>query len=367
MSTYSRKSGYDKISNSMQGLLIQLSLDGKFIFVNQEASRFFGKSSDQLLQQNFREYLLRDDLKRIQQIFEKIRQSKKATFKFSAQHIVPTGIRIVDWKGSLIKENDAIIGFQLVGKDRTKTQWKLLEKNKLAILGEHVAEMVHELNNRLTDINLTAEYLLKLIEYQKEPLSTDILRGELLDIKKQVKYAALIIKKFLQFSNKLDLNLEQISIKPLFSELIETPAISSKIKAHQIEIYLRLEDDVQIYGDKLLLLHAFENILMNALDALEGISRKPEIKIISTKKENEVEIKIIDNGIGIKESDLPKIFDPFFTTKKAGKGTGLGLSISRKIILKHGGKISIKSTYRKGTQVSIILPLLDNFGNYLEK
>ncbi|MFX1453457.1 MAG: sensor histidine kinase, partial [Promethearchaeota archaeon] len=88
---------------------------------------------------------------------------------------------------------------------------------------------------------------------------------------------------------------------------------------------------------------------------------KPEIKIILSRIVNEVEIKIIDNGIGIEESNLPKVFDPFYTTKKVGEGTGLGLPTCRGIIEKHGGKISIKSKFEKGTEVVITLPL--NYSN----
>jgi len=86
-----------------------------------------------------------------------------------------------------------------------------------------------------------------------------------------------------------------------------------------------------------------------AIDALDKIKRKPEIKIIVSKMEKEVKIRVIDNGIGINESDLSRIFEPFFTTKPVGKGTGLGLSICRGIIEKHRGKIEISAQRQGGS------------------
>ncbi|MFX1514204.1 MAG: sensor histidine kinase, partial [Promethearchaeota archaeon] len=69
-----------------------------------------------------------------------------------------------------------------------------------------------------------------------------------------------------------------------------------------------------------------------------------------------IEVKIEDNGIGIRKDDLPRIFEPFFSTKGAGKGTGLGLPISQGIIEKHKGSINIESIFGKGTIVTIRLP-----------
>jgi two-component system NtrC family sensor kinase len=70
-----------------------------------------------------------------------------------------------------------------------------------------------------------------------------------------------------------------------------------------------------------------------------------------------VEIRIRDNGIGMKEKDLKRVFEPFFSTKSIGKGTGLGLSICRGIIEKHEGQITLSSTYGDGTEVLLRLPL----------
>ena len=79
------------------------------------------------------------------------------------------------------------------------------------------------------------------------------------------------------------------------------------------------------------------------------------LKVRSTQKDSSVEIALIDSGVGIPESVLPKVFSPLTTTK--AKGMGLGLAICKRIVDVHGGKIAIESTVGKGTSVTITLPI----------
>jgi len=71
---------------------------------------------------------------------------------------------------------------------------------------------------------------------------------------------------------------------------------------------------------------------------------------------DKVEIKVIDNGIGIPQKVVDKIFQPFFTTKPTGQGTGLGLSLSYDIIKAHGGEIKAESKEGEGSEFMIVLP-----------
>jgi two-component system NtrC family sensor kinase len=81
----------------------------------------------------------------------------------------------------------------------------------------------------------------------------------------------------------------------------------------------------------------FLNLLNNAYDAIEESGRRGKIQLTTAFVGEFVEIKVIDNGIGIGE--VERIFDPFYTTKQTGKGTGLGLSICYGIVRAHGGEI----------------------------
>ena len=104
--------------------------------------------------------------------------------------------------------------------------------------------------------------------------------------------------------------------------------------------------------DKFQLTQCFNNLIKNAIEAVEKIPN-PSITIkLKTNKEN-IEIEIIDNGVGINQNTVTKIFEPYYTTKN--KGTGLGLSIVKKIIEDHGGKITIeKNKNMAGTVCTVI-------------
>jgi signal transduction histidine kinase len=105
--------------------------------------------------------------------------------------------------------------------------------------------------------------------------------------------------------------------------------------------------------------------MMNAADAISS-SGKPEQGVITIKTElvpesgdvkTDLVIRVIDNGVGISDSNLETVFDPFFTTKEPGKGTGLGLSVCFMIIEQAGGLIKAESKEGQGTTFTICLPV----------
>ena len=110
------------------------------------------------------------------------------------------------------------------------------------------------------------------------------------------------------------------------------------------------------------------NILANAIDMFDDVAQSQsyaqvkanpqQITIQTTKLENQVQIKIRDNGKGMTEAVKEKVFDHLFTTKGVGKGTGLGLAIAQQIVAeKHGGSLTVQSELGQGTEFCIQLPL----------
>ena len=95
------------------------------------------------------------------------------------------------------------------------------------------------------------------------------------------------------------------------------------------------------------------NIIDNAIYA---VNQDGEINIETTCDKRNVNIKIIDNGVGIPSEIQSRIFDPFFTTKKVGDGTGIGLDLVRRIIKRHNGEIKVLSVQGK-TEFLICLPI----------
>jgi signal transduction histidine kinase len=116
---------------------------------------------------------------------------------------------------------------------------------------------------------------------------------------------------------------------------------------------------VECYAGKLN--QVFLNIISNAIYAIDkqfGTEEGGEIKISTQSDDENIYIKIKDNGVGMSEPTIKKIFEPFFTTKEVGEGTGLGMSIAYNTIKKHNGNITVNSEPGKGTEFILQIPIV---------
>ena len=124
------------------------------------------------------------------------------------------------------------------------------------------------------------------------------------------------------------------------------------------KIDFRLANDIPLFkGSIQRLEQVLLNLIINASQAVEKDNGLIIIETIYNKKENQVQIKIKDNGKGMDEKTIKSIFDPFFTTRRNKGGTGLGLSISYGIIKEHMGTISVDSKVNTGTTFTIKIPI----------
>ena len=135
--------------------------------------------------------------------------------------------------------------------------------------------------------------------------------------------------------------------------------LDEKIKSTGSQIVFT--GDVQVYGDTFLIGQVFQNIFSNAIKFQEA-NNPPIIKVeLEYKDKNaRIEIRIIDNGIGIQADKIDKIFTPFIrlNNRSIYEGTGIGLSICDKIINLHGSKLIVQSEFGKGSTFSFSLPAL---------
>ncbi|MDY6806083.1 MAG: PAS domain S-box protein [Cyanobacteriota bacterium] len=279
-----------------------------------------------------------------------------------------------------------------------RTQSQLIQAEKMSSLGQLVAGVAHEINNPVSfiygNISPAKEYirdLLRLIEMYEQhyPEPAEEIAEEIDNI--ELEFLADDLPKLLQ---SIQVGAERIKeiVKSLrtFSRLDEAEVkevdIHENIDSTLMILQTKLKhgpnhSEIQIvtdYGDLPSiecyvgqLNQVFMNIISNAIDALherdknrsfDDIKAEPSfVKIESTVDKEWVEIKISDNGTGIKPEGIEKIFDPFYTTKAIGKGTGLGLSISYQIVVdKHGGDLRCVSEWGRGTKFIIKLPVTIN-------
>ncbi len=251
-------------------------------------------------------------------------------------------------------ENGKVSGVIEVSIDVTeknKAEQLMRQAEKLTAIGLLAGGIAHELNNPLGNIIGYATLLLKDAQSILGPEH----REKIEIIVEQAKKGSAIIKGLLDFSRQSVPSFSQVPLDEIVSKTIRT--LQNRIKSQQIEIEIDLAPKSIVRADPMQLELVVLNLLLNSVQAFEGINRKDKTILITAFRDNAFfQIQIADNGPGIPEEILPGIFDPFFTTKPIGKGVGLGLSICSGIIREHKGSIRVSSELGKGTEFIFMLP-----------
>ncbi len=226
---------------------------------------------------------------------------------------------------------------------------KIMESERLALIGQLTANVAHELNNPLQGIVAYSHLLLEKIPCE------DPTRNSLEKIVGQANRCRDIIRGLLDFSRQRKPEKTLSNINSILEECISL--VENQDLFHNIEIIKNFQDDLPlIIIDPSQIERVFMNLIINAAEAIDNHGQLT----LATRYDpvNEcIEIEFTDTGHGISQENIGKIFDPFFTTKEVGRGTGLGLAISYGIVKAHHGTISVKSQVGKGTTFIVKLPL----------
>jgi len=229
-------------------------------------------------------------------------------------------------------------------------QQTLIQSEKMASLGLLAAGVAHEINNPLNFIQGGIIAIEGYIDNKFKTHKSDL--QPLIDaIKEGVKRSAQIVRSLNQYSRADYTKHSNVDLHKVIDNCL---ILLSNQYRDRIEIVKHYhEDSTSIYCNEGQIHQSFMNILINAIQAIDGTG-----KITITTKSTDKTCKVIfeDTGCGIDQENLTKIFDPFFTTKEPGLGTGLGLSITYNIIKEHKGNINIHSEKGKGTKVTVVLP-----------
>jgi signal transduction histidine kinase len=266
-----------------------------------------------------------------------------------------------------------------------ETQEQLIQKEKLAAMGQLVAGVAHELNNTVNFISGALPSLHRSLDEMKEVFvgyeEVEKARGssridgkfeEVRAIKEKFSYdedVFLIIDQLME-------NIEEGTTRA--TRIVRDLKIFSREDVEKViplDVHTVIDSTINYVDKQLLknitirrdygslpLVHClpgrmsqvFLNIMNNGIQAMDGTG---QLTIKTEHKNEHVHIIFSDTGCGIHAHDMPKIFDPFFTNKDVGKGTGLGLGISYSIIRQHGGYIKVRSDIGNGSVFEIILPV----------
>jgi two-component system NtrC family sensor kinase len=231
------------------------------------------------------------------------------------------------------------------------TKSKIMESERLALIGQLAANVAHELNNPLQGIVTYSHLLLeKMPSDASEKTASSLHR-----IVTQANRCRDIIRGLLDFSRQRKPDTTICDINAVIQECVTF--VENQASFQNIEFNELLETDMPMtVVDPSQMQQVFLNMIINAAEAMED-GGTLTLETRSNLTENSIEISITDTGYGIPEEHFAKLFDPFFTTKEVGHGTGLGLAISYGIIKEHGGEISVESKVGEGSTFLIRLPI----------
>ena len=264
--------------------------------------------------------------------------------------------------------------------DLRATQSQLIQREKMASLGELTAGIAHEIQNPLNFVNnfseVSAELVSELEEEQLKPNRDTELEAEILiDLKQNLQKinhhggrASAIVRGMLEHSRSSTGEKRPTDLNALADEYLKLAyhGLKAKDKNFNSELVTDFGNDLSLneivpqeIGRVLLNLYnnAFYAVQQRQKGKGHGDTYQPTITVSTTKVNGHTQIRVSDNGTGMSSSVQGKIFQPFFTTKPTGEGTGLGLSLSYDIITKgHGGSLTVESQEGEGTTFVIQLP-----------
>jgi signal transduction histidine kinase len=306
----------------------------------------------------------------------------------SYDQLVETNQRLVESEGRY-----RVLALQLERKveERTaelqKAYSRMLQQEKLAAVGGLAAGMAHEINNPNGFVRSNLETFSRYFQKMKEianyyqllianntPLpqlqqETERKRREL-KLEYVITDSAALLAQSIEGSDRIARIVADLKSFSHVDEAGESDAdLNTELERTLSVLAPQLPSDTEILRDLQplplfgcnpgLLCQAFLNIIQNAVQSrADGL----QVQISSRYLDDEIVIRIVDNGCGIPAHNLTRVFEPFFTTREVGRGTGMGLTIAREIVRDAGGSVEIDSLDGSGTTVTIRFPNRNSFG-----
>jgi signal transduction histidine kinase len=231
-------------------------------------------------------------------------------------------------------------------ENEQRLQTHLVQREKLAALGQLIAGAAQEIDQPLTAI---MNYSEKLWSSERLSADQDTLVRKIVNHSQRTRE---LVANLLSFAQQRSGEKMMVDLGTLLQRSVQMRELKHD---QRMQVEVAIDPDLpRILGDGHQLFQAFVQIVENALDALEEVGGGT-LRVTGECRDGEVVIQFSDSGPGIKE--LHRVFDPFYTTKPIGKGTGLGLSAVYGVVQDHEGQITCQNKPEGGALFVLRLPL----------
>ncbi len=256
------------------------------------------------------------------------------------------------------------------------TQAQLIQSEKMASLGELTAGIAHEIQNPLNFVNNFSEVNKELTEELEEEIdkgNPEELKALALEIRsneEKIRHhgqrASAIVKGMLEHSRNNTGQKVLTDINVLTDAYLKLAQHGMRSKDNTFNATINIDFDtntglISVVPQDIgrVLVNLYSNAFYAVMEKKKShpVGYEPIVSVTAKKINNNIEIRVKDNGIGIPVKIIDKIFQPFFTTKPTGQGTGLGLSLSYDIVKAHAGEITVKSQEGEYTEFLVCLPI----------
>jgi PAS domain S-box-containing protein len=330
---------------------VTIDKDSTVIFFNKAAERMFGYCRKDVIGKNLALILgpaCREGHQRAVDHFVQTKRPKLIGHETEFQAMRKTGETFPAAISFSVTTINGAYYFTGIVRELTETKAlhaQIVQAERLAALGQMVAEISHEIKNPLALIGGFARQLLRNISGDRERAKLDVIIME-------VERLEHLLSELKDLYRPRQLNLNRVDIDELLEEVCSLAR--EYIKNSAIAIHFDAGAGIKVVAaDRDKLKQVLLNVVKNSTEALAGSGL---VSVISEVAGENIRVSVIDAGHGIPAKLREKIFSPFFTTKEYG--TGLGLSISKRIVDEHpGGIFTLESEEGKGTTVTITLPV----------
>jgi PAS domain S-box-containing protein len=350
----------------------QLSHTGSFgwkvssgeIFWSEEGFRIFGFNST--TRPSIELLLARvhpDDLALVQRVIDRAANDRR-DFDFEHRLRLPGGtvkhVRVVARAMQVETSNVDFVGAvmdvtstRLAELELQNTRTELAHVMRVTSLGELTASIAHEVNQPLGAVVANAEACLGWLDRESPDLNEA--HAAIERIVRDGHRAGEVIRRVRALIKRTDTQMMPLDVNEIVSEAMNI--IEHELLRHRVSHRMELSSDLPVVlGDRIQLQQVLLNLIINGIEAMQPITdRQRELVIRSEQDETQqVQVTVMDCGIGLSAESAHRIFDAFITTKSSGMG--MGLSICRSIIQAHGGRIWASSNEPFGAAVQFTLP-----------